>query len=196
MSYADFDPSYAGMDDTYKIGRDLDRAKEYAAKVDFAGKEVKIGTNGSSAAMTMAEIIQANMKEVGITAAINNYDTASWVSVQFDPTMYDLLVCSTGVPSPFAAQAYYGWFTYVDGFNKGTWEGIDRFAELAAVVQNTFDDAERAAMVKELTEIHERESIWYAAVEAQTGLAYNTALQGVEFMLLGNTYYGNWYWTA
>jgi peptide/nickel transport system substrate-binding protein len=192
-TFVDFKPEYANMDDTYAIGRDLDRAKEYAEKAGVVGANVRLATNGSTEATTIAEILQQNMKEAGINATITNYDMATWNSIVFDPSMYDLFIWGMTVPSYTSSQCYYGWFTYLDCFNKGTWEGLSRFAELSSVVQNTYDDTERAAMTKELTEILTRESFWYAMDEPQMAIAYRDDLQGVEFMLMFNAYYGNWY---
>jgi peptide/nickel transport system substrate-binding protein len=196
MNLLDYDDSKANLDDTYTTGYNVELGKEYAEKAGIVGKSVIIATTGSTEAVTMAEIIQQNLKVIGIDASINNYDSASWVSVAQDPEMYDMFLTVITNPSKLGIQNYGGYFIFLPTINQGTWEGKDRYKEILDVVQGTSDAAEYAAMVKELTEIHTRESIWYAIDQPLTAFAVNTALGGVAFMRDYNAYYGDWYWVS
>jgi len=192
---ADYQDRYLDMDDTYKIGYDPELAKQYAEKAGIMGQNIRIATNGSTNAVTAAEIIQYNLSEIGLTASIQNYDGGSWMNIVEDPTMYDFFIWGMGSPSGTAAQSHYAWFTYEKCFNGGSWEGIDRYAELAKVVSITYDEAERTKMVDEMTEIVERETIWYAFAEPQAAYAINSDISGFEFMYFnGDFYYNEYAW--
>lgn len=194
MNYVDYDPKFSTLDDTYTVGYDVELAKQYADKGGLTSKDVRIATNGSSTSVTMAEVIQQNLRDIGVNATITNYDMATWFNITMDTSLYDLFIWSMYSPSFTAAQMYYGWFVYMPCFNQGTWDGIDRFGELANAVEFTFDETERAQQISELTEILERESIWYAIDEPQTAVVYNANLDGIAFMKGLSAYYGNWSW--
>ncbi|MDR2356635.1 MAG: ABC transporter substrate-binding protein [Oscillospiraceae bacterium] len=193
-SFLDYKESYSTLDPTYSVGYDPELAKAYAESAGITGESVRIATSGSSADITIAEIIQQNLKDIGVTAVINNYDIASYLDVTVDLTMYDFLIWEITAPSRMAPQAYYGWFTYEPCFNEGVWEGIDRFADISAAAGGTYDVAERTPMVDELTEILERESFWYAFAEAEVSVAVNADLTGVDFMFYRNSNFQNWAW--
>jgi peptide/nickel transport system substrate-binding protein len=196
MATLDIQPQFVDMDDTYKIGYDVELAKQYAEKAGIVGKDVKIITNGTAETITMAEIVQQSLKEIGVNASINNYDVASGFSNTQDTTLYDIFFSGLWVPSNTAAQQFFGWYTYMPSLNQGVWEGKDRFAELAAGIMAIYDDAERAAAVAEMTGIFAKAVPWYALIEPQTGIGYNKDLAPGPFMAAGNTYYGDWAWTA
>jgi peptide/nickel transport system substrate-binding protein len=192
----DYNESFSNMDETYSIGYDVELAKQYAEQAGIVGKEIRIVTNGSTTAVTTAEIMQQNLADIGVNAVITNYDPASFFSISLDTSAYDIYLFSYWVPSFTAAQNYNGWVYRLPNYNEGTWEGIERVMELASDLTSVFDSAERQTAINEITEVIQREAIWYAINEPQTVIAYNTDLGGVEFMQNLNTYYGDWYWTA
>jgi len=193
-SFLDFKESYTALDATYSTGYDPELAKAYAESSGLVNQTVRIITSGSSDDVTIAEIIQQNLKDIGVTAAINNYDMASYLDVTTDLSMYDFLIWEITAPSLTAAQGYYGWFTYQACFNQGTWEGIERFTELSNSVSTTFDNSEREAMIDEMTEILMRESFWFAFAETEVAVVVNSDLAGVDFMINRNSNFQNWAW--
>lgn len=62
------------LNDTYKTGYDLTKAKEYAEKGDLIGKQVRLITNGSDAFVSTAQIIEQALKEIGVKAEVINMD--------------------------------------------------------------------------------------------------------------------------
>jgi peptide/nickel transport system substrate-binding protein len=192
----DFKPEYGNIDDTYTKSHDMALAKEYAEKGGLVGKDVVIAITGSSESVTTAEIIQQNLKEIGVNASINSYDMASYVSVIQDTALYDIFITIIGSPSNLSLQNFFAYYIFLPTINQGTWEGKDRYKEIVDVIQGITDDAERAALIKEMNEIHTREAIWYALDQPPAAFAVNSALGGVEFMYNYNVYFGDWYWTA
>ena len=56
------------------------------------------------------------------------------------------------------------------------------------------DPAERAATIKEMTELFTAAPAWYAICEPMRAIAYSSDLQGVHFVPYFNTYYNEWSW--
>ncbi|MDR2356636.1 MAG: ABC transporter substrate-binding protein [Oscillospiraceae bacterium] len=192
----EYTPELAAADPTYQNSPDIELAKQLAESSGLAAKPVVIATNGVAEVITMAEIVQANLREIGVTAEIINLDPATAFSVYQDTTQYDIFFSGLYVPSNTAAQHYYGWYTYMASLNKGVWEGKDRFAELAGLIMSVTDDAERYTYIKEMTEIFAREAPWYNLVEIMFAIGHNKNLVPGEFMMANNTYYSEWYWAA
>ena len=80
------------MDETYSIGYNVDKAKEYADKSGLTGKTVKLITNGASDYVTLAEVIQQNLSDIGVTVEIVNYDEATFNALSLDPVSYTHLL--------------------------------------------------------------------------------------------------------
>ena len=70
----DYCPEVANLNDSYKIGYNLDLAKEYAEKSGLVGKTVRLITNGSDAFVSTAQIIEQALKEIGVDAQVINMD--------------------------------------------------------------------------------------------------------------------------
>jgi peptide/nickel transport system substrate-binding protein len=192
----EYGPEFSNADPTYANSPDLELAKQYAEKAGLVGKTVRIMTNGASETITMAEIFQQSLNELGAEAEITNYDAASSFQVTQDTTVYDVFFQGLWVPSNTAAQHYYGWYTYMPSLNQGVWEGKERFAELAEIVMGITDEDERYEAVKEMTEIFVKAAPWFALVEPQFAIGYNKDLVTGEYMAANNTYYSEWYWAA
>jgi peptide/nickel transport system substrate-binding protein len=195
-SAADFSEDYLNLDDSYKVGYDANLAKEYAEKAGLVGKTVNLATNGASDYVTMAEVIQQNLSDIGVTVKITNYDEATFNALTLDPTQYDLYVRDVQAPTNTAAQNYNGWIPVLPQLADCAWlgSGKDRFMELNSTVMSIHDDAERAGAIKEMTQLFEAAPAWYAICEPMRAIAYSSDLDGVYFVPYFNTYYNDWSW--
>ena len=193
---SDYEPRMANMHETYSVGFDLERAKQYAESSGLMDEELVIITNGAADYIIIAEIIQQNLREIGVTAVINNYDAASFFEVNADPTMYDMYISGLGAPTRTAAQTYYGWITWSPNYSENEWQGKERFVELIQDVMSIYDDSERAEVIYELTQIFEPAALWYAICEPQTARAYSADLGGIVIRDDGLPLYNYAYWTA
>ncbi len=195
-SAADFDESCLNLNESYSVGYNVDKAKEYADKAGLTGQTVTLITNGSSDYVTMAEVIQQNLSEIGVTVKIVNYDEATFNALTLDPSQYDLYVRDVQAPTNTAAQNYNGWIPVLPHLADCAWlkDGQNRFLELNAKVMSIHDTAERAAVIKEMTELFEAAPAWYAICEPMRGIAYSNELDGVYFVPYFNTYYNDWSW--
>ncbi len=195
-SAADFSADCMNLDETYSVGYNVDKAKEYADKAGLTGQTVTLITNGASDYVTLAEVIQQNLNAIGVTVKIVNYDEATFNQLTFDVEGYDLYVRDVQAPTNTAGQNYNGWIPVVPHLSGCEWlgEGKDRFMELNATVMSIHDTAERMAVIKEMTELFEAAPAWYAICEPMRGIAYSKDLDGVYFVPYFNTYYNDWSW--
>jgi peptide/nickel transport system substrate-binding protein len=182
----------------YGIGYDPELAKEYAEKSGLIGKEILLIDNGSPDRQVVAELIQANLREIGIEVKIQNLDAGSWFAVVFDDTMFDMAIDITGIPSNTVAQNYYAWINFHIGgsFTRNPWPGKDRTMELANRVMSVSDLKELGDTCMELTQLQIDAMLWYNLVDLESAVAYNSGLSGYETMYAGNVNYASLSWVA
>ena len=54
--------------DTYATGYNMDLAKKYAEESGLVGQTVRIVTNGSDAFVSIAQVLEQSLKEIGVNA--------------------------------------------------------------------------------------------------------------------------------
>ena len=180
----------------YGVGYDLDLARQLAESSGLINEEILLINPGLSAAVVECEIIQAGLREIGVTCVVQSLDAGSWLSYIFDPTQYDMAISSTYTPSRTLAQNYYAWASFMVGGTYFTtpWPGSDRYVELVSDIMAESDPAVRSERYMELTEIHSDAVIWFSLVDTVTANAHNSDLKGYEPMLMGNVNYAKLSW--
>ncbi|MDR0839267.1 MAG: ABC transporter substrate-binding protein [Oscillospiraceae bacterium] len=192
MASIDYEARLGGLNDTYKIGYNLELAQQYADKSGLTGKRIVIITNGATPFITMAEILQANLKDIGVDAVINNYDAASFFSVTTDPTMYDLTVNQTAAPTLMAADMLYNYVLFSSALSAGGWPGFERFMELGAGLMATPSAAERSDTLYEMSKIFVDACPWFGVCDLQNATAYSKDIVGFEYWGIGDVRYQDW----
>ncbi|MDR2357314.1 MAG: ABC transporter substrate-binding protein [Oscillospiraceae bacterium] len=182
----------------YGIGYDPELAGEYAEKSGLRDKEILLINNGTSDSQVVAELIQANLKEIGVTVNVQNLDPGSWLSIVFDDTQYDVAVDFTTAPSMTLAQNYYSWINYHVGgaYTRNPWPGKDRALELAGKVMSVSDPQELSEIYMELTTLQTEAMLWFSLVDMTQAAAYNSGLSGYNPLLFGNVNYAGLSWAA
>jgi peptide/nickel transport system substrate-binding protein len=173
----------------YGTGQDIEKAKELAISSGLVNKEIRLINNGASDSMVVAELIQDNLKAIGVTVKIWTLDTGSWLGVIFDPTQWDLAVDFTLGSS--LVGAYGMWYSMHGGgtYDDEQWVGSDRFAELYSIASKEPDDTKRGDMVMEMTELLAEGLIWYSLVDMSSAIAYNKDMQGFTQRMDGSVDY-------
>jgi peptide/nickel transport system substrate-binding protein len=186
----DWEDRFANMSEAYDDSYNVELAREYAEKAGIVGATVKIITNGASEYITTAEIIQSQLKEIGVSAVINNYDAASYFEVAFDTTMYDISVYCTATPALMIADIV--WTTIA--FSDSGWAGpeYDRFIELGAPLMGIDDASERSDIIYEMLQIWTDINPTYGTVETVSATAIAKDIKGVEFWSIGDVRYQDW----
>ncbi len=190
----DYDDSLADLHDTYARGYDLELAKQYAEKAGLVGQTIRVITNGSSAFVTQAEILQANLKEIGVNVQIDNYDAASYFSVAGDPTTHDMRVFAHSSPQNYAA----GLLVENPMWSETTMNGWDKYYEycdFGKKVLSTMDPAARTDMLREATTTLEDAVLWFGICDTMANVAVRNGLAGAQIFNSGSILYKTWYWT-
>ena len=178
----------------YGEGRNVEKAKALAESSGLVDKEILLINNGTSDSMIVAEIIQENLREIGVTVNIWTLDTGSWLGVVFDATQYDMAVDFTLGSS--VAGAYNMWYSMAVGGSYTTqeWDGCEVFREYASVVTGIEDATERNDIVMEMTEVLADSVPWFSFADMQSAMAYDKDLKGFHILNSGNTDYSKLSW--
>jgi peptide/nickel transport system substrate-binding protein len=191
MHSQDYEPRFGNLNETYSKGYDLDLAKQYAESSGLAGKEISIMTNGAPEYVSMAEIIQANLKDIDVTAVINNYDQATLrATYRTDPTAYDLCLYFTGAPdNAFGSLFYRTVSSSAILTEEGAWIGLDRFMELAQLATVTADEKERKDIIYEMVQVFTKACPFFGVCDLSNATAFSSELGNVEIWALGSVRY-------
>jgi peptide/nickel transport system substrate-binding protein len=183
----DFEDRFANMHDTYAIGYNPEKAKELAEQSGLVGKTVRIITNGAPTYNTMAEMIQANLLDIGVNAEIINYDQATYFPTIMDPTTFDIALFGPAAPSMLAIDILAMYPTFI---SLG-WTGADRdkYGEISMGAIGTYDKTERGDKLFEALKMWVDVDPWYAISEVIAPRAISPDVTGVEYMIAGSLYY-------
>ncbi len=72
---------------------DVDKAKALVAESGYKGETIRIMVNsGDANRTTTAEVLVSYLEQVGIKAAIDQYDSATYAAKKYDETLYDIRI--------------------------------------------------------------------------------------------------------
>ena len=175
--------------DTY----DVEKAKEWLEKsgVDPASVQFSIICSDDTKKRA-GEVIQANLKEIGINCEIESMDLATYLSATAEG---DFTAAIGGYSSDSLLSYVVGVYhsSSINASNKTRLNNpeVDALIDQAKV---TIDEAERVAILEQLSaklnEICSQAPLW----QPLTMRAFNAGLQGVEVNDGGYLYFENVYW--
>ena len=171
---------------------DLDKAKEYLEKSGVDASTVTMPIMVSSEAnKRQAEVIQSNLKELGITVEIQTVDSAAYFAA-LDAKDYVAYIGS------YAQRTLPAYLEFIFGSHSSY--AINRAfsdPEVDAYIEEmnrTQDDAEREKIIQDcimkLNEIYPSVPL----LQEQYVKAYSKGLAGMNVDLIGSTYYHYLYW--
>lgn len=179
----DYEDRFSGVVDVYEHGYDIEKAKALAEKSGLVGKTLRVMTNGTADYVTMAEIIQSNLSEIGVNVVINNYDQATYFSLLMDESNYEIGLFSFAGATCMAVDLMK---TYLELFTLG-WSGPDRdeYLALGAEAMGISDPAARGDKLFEMLGLIEKNEPYFILAESPTALAYSSELGNVQYYLDG-----------
>ena len=190
----DFDESFIDPeDDVYSVGYDPDLARSMVEELGMKGTKLRIMTNGSERYITMAEIVEQNLKDVGLDAEIINYDQATYWGLLMDPTNFDIAMYMNGSPKNMCLDLFPA---YLEFFSLGL-EGDpvrDAFVDLGNKGLATPDEAERDKILNQLGRDFNKLTAWYAICENLGFTAVDKDLGTIVKYNDGESRYAHWYW--
>ena len=179
----------------YKTGQNLEEAKKLAESSGLAGKEITLINNGSDEYKNICELIQSDLKKIGVTVKIRTLDSGSWKTVYNDPTSgWDFAVDFT--MGSTVVRGYDMWSNMGGGysFKENPFRGHDEFWDVKPKALVELDVAKRKPMTQQLTEILADSLIWYSLCDTQQAIAYNKDLKGFEVRKDGYIVCTNFSW--
>jgi peptide/nickel transport system substrate-binding protein len=190
-SLIDYEDRFANLNDTYADPFNLDKAKQLAEQSGLVGKKLTIITNGTEAYVTMAQIIQNDLKTIGIDAEVKNYDQASFYGMIMDVTSYDIALYAIAAGSCMASDII---ATYPTFFTCG-WTGPDHdaFLQLGRDTLATADAKARGDKLLELAKMCVDFSPWYGICDTLSITAFANGLQGQKYNFTGGYSYQDLY---
>ena len=168
-----------------KYTHDINKAKEYLAKAGYGpdnSVDIKISTTtGDVLREQLEQIIQANLKEIGINIIIENFDADTYYGEkvpagEFDIGMWGMLVS----PDPDIASFFAGDMIQPNGQNVYWYDGKDELTKLLHDANTQTDEAKRFDMFREAQEILADDAIILPLYQRLNIVAYNASLRGVK----------------
>ena len=195
MAMQDTDPAFLDYG-IYGMGYNPELAREYAEKSGLLDKEILLINNGSDTNVVMCELIQENLRDIGVTVNVRNLDQGSWLATIFDDTQYDALIDLVSSSSLVTAAAIYGWTSMANGGNKqeDPYLNNERFLEIWNTIMSISDPEELRLATIEFSQLHSDALLWYALVDEQAAVAYSSDLGGYELNRAQLIQYNKLYW--
>ena len=176
----DHETRFENMHPTYAIGYNTDLAKQYAEKTGLVGQTLTIITNGTPAYITMAEILQNMLQDIGINTVIHNYDPAGFTAATREPESWDIYFNGNICPNRRIADPLLNGVRYVPARQEG-WDGVARFMEIGPTVFTTKDPQGRSKITEEMLTLYQDACLDYAICDVQTHFAFAADLTNIIF---------------
>ena len=194
-SMVDFREQYANMSDVYAIGYDPVRARELAEQSGLVGQTLRMITNGVEAYNLQAEVVQAQLEEIGVYSTIIQYDQAGYLNTMSSGSDFDIAFNPLGGPEMRGVRMFYD----MPQFYPCGWEGAEReqMFEYLLTAWSSSDQARYDDYFYRALEIFHRNHPWFAFAEIEQYYAYSPDIAGdLEQVLVdvGSVRYLWWEW--
>ncbi len=194
---ADYVPEMAKQHDTYATGYNMELAKKYAEESGLVGQTVRIVTNGSDAFVSIAQVLEQSLKEIGVNAQVVNYDQATVRNLISGPDDWEIWVTNMAGSSGLGIDLVYA---QVSKFGRCHFEWKEElFNDLKAkgeVILATMDSAEYTKLALEYLKIFEDECYVYSICDTENVRAAKDYIGGIREVGNAHDRVGEWYFTA
>ena len=139
----------------------------------------------------MAEMIQANLLDIGVNSQIISHDQATYFGTLMDAANLKSLFLHHRLP---VCWQWISWPCIMTFIPLG-WSGPERdyYGELSMGAISTYDPAERGEQLYEAIKVFVDHTPWYGLCEVVSARAEAPELDGVEYMIAGSIYYQDMY---
>lgn len=154
---------------------DLAKAKEFLERAGVSDLTVSIDCLNDSQSSTIAQTVQAQLSQVGISVEVNARESGTFWSLVNEPNSLQLILNNfTSLPDPFYATC---WFTE-DQVGVWNWERFrsKRFDELGAKAITIDDPEARAKLYYEMQDLMEESGAYRFLTNGATPVVYRTTL--------------------
>ncbi|MDR0906549.1 MAG: ABC transporter substrate-binding protein [Oscillospiraceae bacterium] len=170
------------------------KAKELAESSGLVNYEIKLINNGSAVNALISELVQTNLKDIGVKVNIFSLDAGSWLTVMFDETQYDMALDFNFGET--VAAGYRAWVRMAAGgsYTKEPWEGSDVVLPILETIMSQTDQKILDDYYMTITKAHVNAMLWYELVDVLVPTAYDKTLKGYAPMRSGNIIYTDLSW--
>lgn len=181
----DMCPAYSGRPDGYDVvPYDVEKAKEYLAASKYDGSEFPILVQSGTVFDTVAQIIQAQLIEIGINCTVNAVDTSTFTDLWY-AGKYGAMIRNTN-SSLMDADGFLNFFMATDyaPTNNNQHPRTKEIYDLGMAAREAQGDARKELYLKAVNIV--TEEAYEVPLFANTNtLAFNSSLQGLEVHPLG-----------
>lgn len=181
----DMCPSYAGRPEGYEVvPYDVEKAKEYLAQSKYNGEEFQILVQAGTVYDTVAQIVQAQLMEIGINCTVNAVDSATFTDMWYGG-QYGGMIRKTN-SSLLDADGFLNFFMATDyaPTNNNQHPRTQEIYDLGMEARAAQGEARKELYLKAVNIVTEEAYEVPLFADSNT-LAYNEGLDGVEVHPLG-----------
>lgn len=190
----DMGPTYAGRPEGYDVVEyNVEKAKEYLAASKYKGEEFQILVQSGTVYDTVAQIVQAQLMEIGINCTVNAVDSATFTDLWY-AGKYGAMIRNTN-SSLLDADGFLNFFMATDyaPTNNNQHPRTEEIYALGMEARKAQGDARKELYLKAVNIV--TEEAYEVPIFANTNtLAFNSSLQGVEVHPLGTINLFNLSW--
>ena len=162
----DYEDRFEFLHEIYTVGYDLDLARQYAESSGLAGQTIRLTTNGLREFVTIAEIIQNQLSEIGVEVIIQNYDAAGYSAVTREPDAWEMTVSRGVNPGLLVAGPLINGIRFSPVYSApGSWEAlgmdVESYMEMSLGGFYEPDDQKRSDINYEIFKISAAAAISY-----------------------------------
>lgn len=175
----DMCPSYSGHPEGYDVvAYDVEKAKEYLAASNYDGSEFQILVQAGTTYDTVAQIIQAQLMEIGINCTVNAVDTSTFTDLWY-AGKYGAMIRNTN-SSLMDADGFLNFFMATDyaPTNNNQHPRTKEIYELGMAARAAQGDARKELYLKAVNIVTE-EAYEVPLFASTNTLAFNSNLNGV-----------------
>jgi peptide/nickel transport system substrate-binding protein len=170
-------PGLPGYRTDAPLTRDIEKARALVADAGAEGLVLRIDYVNGTSRDTAAQIMQANLAEIGITLELNGQDEGTFWSID-EIRAADLqlhLKAWTGNPDGYYILQYF----IEDQIGLWNWEGFasDKFATLLAQARATEDVSERGALYQKMQALMEQSGSFVFINQEPAVLLYRDTIE-------------------
>lgn len=188
--------SYSGHPEGYKtVNQDVDKAREYLAASGYNNEEFQIIVEAGSVSDTAAQIIQAQLLEIGINCTINAVDTPTFNDLWYGG-MYGGMIRNTS-SSLIDADGFLNFFMSSEANYAQTLKNqharTKEIYDLGIEARKKQGD-DRKELYGQMVDICTDEAYEVPLFTNPSTMAYRSDLKGIKIYPLGVMYFYDWSW--
>ncbi|NLY91711.1 MAG: ABC transporter substrate-binding protein [Firmicutes bacterium] len=181
----DMCPTYSGHPEGYKVvGYDVKKAKEYLAASKYKGEEFQILVQSGTIYEMVAQIVQAQLMEIGINCTVNAVDSATFTDLWY-AGKFGAMIRNTN-SSLLDADGFLNFYMATDyaPTNNNQHPRTKEIYDIGLEARKAQGEA-RKELYRKAVDIVTDEAYAVPIFASTNTLAYNSNLQGVEVHPLG-----------